>query len=277
VNREQRRAARRKGITDDDLTSILGDEPPKVTLSYIHPGDVSAAFMASVFGCMMYELARTGRNFGMREKRSRTLALPKNRNLLTAAFLETDADWLWFVDADMGFPPDALHKLLVAADAETRPIVGGLCFAQRYSGFEPETNADIYDSVPTLHVYSYTDGQWDGFKTIVLYPRDALVKVDSTGAAFLLIHRTALEKIRDTEVVLPDGTKSAGKNWWTQVVHPTADHLVGEDTSFFYRAHQCGIPLHVHTGIRTSHDKGGVFLTEQLWDLQQALKPEPVE
>jgi hypothetical protein len=48
--------------------------------------------------------------------------------------------------------------------------------------------------------------------------------------------------------------------------HPIRNEPFGEDTSFFIRASELQIPLHVHTGVRTSHDKGGIFLTEQTYE-----------
>src|SRR3954451_3931639 len=54
------------------------------------------------------------------------------RNRVTAHFLDkTETEWLWWVDADMGFEPDTLTRLLDAADPDARPVVGALCFGLR--------------------------------------------------------------------------------------------------------------------------------------------------
>lgn len=52
------------------------------------------------------------------------------RNEVAARFLERDAEWLLWVDTDMGFTADTADRLLAAADPTERPIVGALCFAQ---------------------------------------------------------------------------------------------------------------------------------------------------
>jgi hypothetical protein len=63
-----------------------------------------------------------------------------------------------------------------------------------------------------------------------------------------------------------------GDHWWTQIQHPVKNEPFGEDTSFYLRAAKVGYPLIVHTGVRTSHDKGGVFLTERLYDEQRVIR-----
>jgi hypothetical protein len=53
--------------------------------------------------------------------------------------------------------------------------------------------------------------------------------------------------------------------WFDTIRHPKGAHF-SEDLAFCIRLAACGIPLHVHTGIRTTHDKGGVFLDEAHYD-----------
>ena len=60
--------------------------------------------------------------------------LVDSRNTVVAAFLDgTDDDWFWWLDDDMGFAPDTLDRLRLAADPVERPIVGALCFYQYIS------------------------------------------------------------------------------------------------------------------------------------------------
>lgn len=249
MNRAERRALGQRGPNH-----------PTVQMMYLHPGEVSAAFMASVLRCRDYEVVRTGQLFGTSERRARSGGIARARNEMTEAFCDGQADWLWFVDADMGFPKDALHKMLAAADPADRPVVGGLCFAQASNAYEEETNAEYFALIPTLSVWEKDDGgQILGFRTVTDYPRDAMCKVNATGAALLLIHRSVVCDMRDVY----------GPNWWSELPRQNGATF-SEDTSFCIRLDQMGVPLFVHTGVRTSHDKGGVFLTERLWDEQQA-------
>ena len=52
--------------------------------------------------------------------------LSPSRTKVTDLFLQTDAQWLLMVDSDQVFTPADILALLKAADAEHRPIVGGL-------------------------------------------------------------------------------------------------------------------------------------------------------
>jgi hypothetical protein len=241
-----------------------GPKVPTVELAYIHPGEVSAAFMSSVVRLRDYELMRTQSLLAIRERRSRSGSIAKARNELTTVFMAGNAEWLWFVDADMGFPRDALQKLLAAADPVNRPLMGGLCFAMRAEGFDEETYAEFFGHIPTVSVWKRReeDDVIVAFNTIVKYPKDTVCQVDTTGAACILIHRSVLERMQAVY----------GNSWFTQIKHPERDDIFGEDTSFFLRATELGIPLHVHTGVRTSHDKGGIFLTEQTYEQQELLR-----
>lgn len=246
-----------------------GPKYPTVELAYIHPGDVSAAFMASAFRCRDYELMRTNNLFGFRERRSRSGSIYKARNEITTMFVRGSTEWLWFVDADMGFPKSALHQLIATADPVERPVMGALCFAHRTEGYDEETNADLFGMIPTVSVWDRDEAdQIIGFKNVVDYPRDAVCKVDASGAACVLIHRSVLKRVQ----------VEYGENWWTPITHPIRpNERFGEDTSFFLRLTELGVPVHVNTGVRTSHDKGGIFLTEAAWDAQERARTSATE
>lgn len=253
-NRKERRAAGERGIKQA--------KHPTVELAFLHPGEVSAAFMSSVVRCRDYELMRTQNLFGLRERRARSGSIAKARNEITTMFVRGETEWLWFVDADMGFARDALQKLLANADPVERPLMGGLCFAHRTEGFIEETNAEVFGHIPTMYFWDRDENdQILGFKNASEYPRDTVCEVDTTGAACILIHRSVLEAMQS----------EYGNNWWTLLPHPVFGTF-GEDTSFFIRAHDLGYQLHINTGVRTSHDKGGIFLTEESYTEQQLLR-----
>jgi hypothetical protein len=79
----------------------------------------------------------------------------------------------------------------------------------------------------------------------------------------VLIHRGVLAAVRD----------EYGDHWFDLIELPkgrTGTTTFGEDMSFCLRLAALGIPMHVHTGVKTTHDKGGAFLDEEFYDLQQA-------
>ena len=126
------------------------------------------------------------------------------RNTIVANFLalEHRPEWLFMVDTDMGFAPDTIDRLVASAQASRALVIGALCFAQK-SNQAPETalHARRLKLVPTL--YRYVDlGQEKGFLPIEDYKPDGFQWVDATGAACLLMHRSALLKVG------PDPTRS---------------------------------------------------------------------
>jgi hypothetical protein len=195
--------------------------------------------------------------------------IPQGRNQIAASFLDdTACEWLFVVDSDMGFEPSVVEDLIAAADYHERPIVGALCFGLKREGCDGATFADKFRIAPTLYSWVARDDD-AGFLIVPDYPRGELVKVAGTGSAAVLIHRRAMRKIRE----------KYGPIWYDPVRHPNG-RVFGEDLSFCIRAAGCDLPIYVHTGVKTSHDKGGVFLDEEAFDRQQALDappaPEPV-
>lgn len=173
------------------------------------------------------------------------------RNLLVKQFLDSTAEWMWMLDTDMAFPTGTLDRLVKAADQYTRPIMGGLCFGGRkedgifptlYALVDPETN----DGSPIRTVYDFPD--------------DAVVKVDATGAACLLVHRRVFTKIAG---VFPEP-----QPWFSESVYMGREF--GEDWTFCMRAAQLEIPVHVHTGIEIGHVKPRI-IDRREFDRQKAM------
>ncbi len=157
------------------------------------------------------------------------------------------------IDTDMGFHPDTPHRLLAAALAEQAPAVGALCFSLRHE--EPDgMGGYVTRPIPTLY-------GWDakGFRAVTSYPANTRTKVAATGAACLLIQRTAVEKLQ----------REYGDEWWTPVRYPDG-RMLGEDLSFCYRLGEQGLPVFVDTSIPTTHAKLS-WLDEGTWLDHKAL------
>jgi GT2 family glycosyltransferase len=206
-----------------------------VVIGYCHPGSVRAEFCASLLSAAMegstpLETVLTyysGPN------------ISTARNKICADFLTRPAPWLLMCDTDMAFAADAADRLIAVADPAERPLVGALCFSQ---------NGDA-DPLPTMYDLMRKDSGELAFTRPSSWPEDTCVKVSATGAAFLLIHRTALEKIRDhgNDIAAP---------WFRESAIPGAPlALMGEDMTFCLRAGAAGIPVHVHTGVQVGHIK----------------------
>lgn len=239
-----------------------------VVPAFLDDGHWSACFGLSYLELTLHDLAGSRRIMNEKATYLRKVAgtggIPDGRNEVVASFLDgTEADWLWFVDTDMGFGRDTVDRLVEAADPVERPVVGALCFANRRVT-PGEHHAEKFGMVPT--VYNYADlGAEIGFLPIEDYATDQLIKVSATGAACILIHRGALEKIRE----------KFGDVWFNTTIHPTGlrgqPRSFSEDLSFCVRLAALDVPLHVHTGVRTCHEKGGIFLDEDAYRRQQTL------
>lgn len=206
----------------------------KVVAAYPHPTLVSARFHKSWDALRQYDFGHYQRiaDGGGHLPNSSGANVTNARNEIVAKFLdEHDADWLWFIDTDMVFPPDILDRLVEAAHPSERPIVGALCFSIQ----------DGFRACPTL--YMIRDDGLAG--RIYNYPPNTVMRC-LTGSGCLLIHRTALEKMRDRAF-------DPAYPWFQET---RTKHLpIGEDITFCIRAESMGIPVHVDTRIQCGHEK----------------------
>jgi hypothetical protein len=252
--------------------ACLAVTPGSAVVGFLDGGGWSACFGLSYRDLCIHDAFHQQRmaRSGPGELRALTGSggIPANRNKVVRGFLEkTRGEWLLFIDTDMGFAADTLDRLIASADPVKRPVMGGLCFAgvrDKAGSSASPLYAERFKVVPT--VYEYLDtGDEIGFRPIPDYPRDQVMQVAGTGAACLLIHRSALEAIRAL----------SGDCWFDPITHPTAlkggPRTFSEDLSFCVRLASCGIPVHVDTSVKTTHEKGMAFLDEGAFDQQLAL------
>lgn len=225
----------------------MRDPAEKVVISYLHPGLVHGAFMESVVDLIVYDTAFHRRivSGGGRLAAQAGANLSGPRNGLVKQFLTYgQADWLWMVDSDMTFRPDTVERLLEHADPDEAPIVGGLCF-----GFD-----DKAEIQPTLFGL-VGDEQHPQVIRYHEWPPDSMFQVAATGAACLLMHKTALERIRDFEPPGHPGTRGFNRAfpWFQELEQDGAP--VSEDIAFCWRAGIAGVPIFVNTAVTLGHIK----------------------
>lgn len=220
------------------MTDARGD----VVAAYLHTVEVDASFHQSLLGTVLRSALTHQRLLSFLPSWCGSGGLVAARNEVVARFLAMDAEWLWWIDSDMGFESDALERLLAVADPKERPMVGGLCFAQQslepdgFGGFRTHVLPAVYRWVRA--------GDREGFAAWENYPRDTLTPVEGTGSAFVIIHRSVFEKVAEKH----------GPRWYDRVPHESLG-LVGEDLAFCMRVLDVGLPIHVHTGVTTTHRK----------------------
>ena len=153
------------------------------------------------------------------------------RNNLVESFLSTSGEWLFMVDDDMTFEPDALVRLLDVAAENDVKVVGGFAYAAGRDGY--------FSTIWTL------DEDRNPVR-VDDYPAGEVIRVVGTGAACLLVHRSVFEKIREQYGDTP---------WvWFQETS-LRGHTVGEDFTFCIRAGEAGFPILVDTANEFGHDK----------------------
>lgn len=190
-----------------------------------------------------------------------SLGVIEGANDVCAAFLESPASWIWWTDADMGFPADVLDRLLYAAEHHENgavrddplPAVGALVF----KNMQLETDGcHGYVSEPRPVLLDYGKDPETGATGFVCrrtYPTNTVVRCDATGMACVVIHRRVHEAIRRAAL---DNGHPTGHVWHDPIPNPNhPGKFLSPDISFWMRAGIAGFPLHVHTGALTNHQK----------------------
>lgn len=156
------------------------------------------------------------------------------RNKLVRRFLETPAEHLLFLDADMMFPTDIYDRCARHLSLTERPIIGSLYYG--WNGAERR-------AFPLTYRFSEADQLYYAFEP----PMQSLVPVDGTGFGCVLIHRKVFEAMRQIH-----GERTPYE-WFADEV--LAGNDIGEDFVFFRRAQAMGVPIHVETWTILGHLK----------------------
>lgn len=182
--------------------------------------------------------------------------LPQQRNTIVKAFLETNADWLWFIDTDQRFRYDILDRLVDSADQEKRPILSGLVMAEK--------TAPFYRIVPACMGFESLDPITPReYRTI---PKERHWTVGAVGSGCLLVHRSVYEKMAEAHKL--DAQPFYKYSQW-EFTDPdtgkTVPDIMGEDYVFSLRAQALGFPCVVDTTIEAGHIKKRTLTTKDFW------------
>lgn len=231
-----------------------------VAVAHLHPGRLSTHFQHSLEALFREDPSVIYPPLRIKS----TIFLGPARNSVVRMFLDaTSHDWLLMVDADMGFAPDTVQRLKEAADPDERPVVGALCFIFDTTGVLADHRLS-YHVRPTIYQQAEGSSRLTPPPLGTEYPTNALVKCAGTGAACVLMHRTALQRMRD----------EYGDNWYTMLFDEVGTGFA-EDLAFCVRASRLDIPIFVHTGVRTCHAKAGY--AHSGWNERRSGPPAPPE
>ena len=161
---------------------------------------------------------------------------------------QTDFDWLLWVDSDIVLTNESLNKVWASAHPVDKPVVTGTYFISK------QMESPVMEPYPAL--FNAHEG---GDKYLMTYihplPPDQLIKVDYAGFGFLLMHRSAGQKMLDTYGDKPLFLETSDGD-------SDKDTFIGEDIQFFMKMRDAGIPLYAHTGAVVKHMKRFSFDVE---------------
>lgn len=199
-----------------------------------------------------------------------TMRTDGNRNMIARRFLASDAEWLFWVDADNVNPIASVRRLLDTA-GKTRTIVSGLYFTKQKN------------PIPVIYVYS-ENGR---YRHLTQWERGEIIPIEAAGMNCCLMHRSVLEDIDKNYVSLrmgiggdiavhrddiegdvfkekadPTDNKVIDGQWRFRVFTPVEPVNVPffelrfgrtEDMGFFEKARRVGHQLWVDTSVECGH------------------------
>ena len=157
------------------------------------------------------------------------------RNRHVRRLLDSPAEWLLQLDADMVFTPDALACLIESGHPDLSPIVGGLYSGTGETGTDPWPEAGWFTP--------------DGFRHLDPGRASGLADVDFVGAGALMVHRRVFEDLATRH--------DPAAPWFAEAIRD--GRIDGEDWEFCRRATEAGYPVLVNTDARFGHVKTGVL------------------
>lgn len=196
----------------------------------------------------------------------RGTAVDQQRNKAVREFLQTDADWLLFIDTDQRFRFNLVDLMVESADPVERPILSALVMAVRAG--KPISPAAVALRAP--------ENPDDPPMPITYHtiPAEKHWRVGMPGTGCVLIHRSVLEAV---------GEQWSTSPWpWFQYapwIRTDADgnkvpDILGEDYTFFLRAASLGFPSFVDTTIEAGHIKRHTITSRDFWP---AVPPDTIE
>ena len=182
--------------------------------------------------------------------------LPQQRNTVVRAFLDTDAEWLLFIDTDQRFAFNLVDQMLDSADPVERPILSALIMAEK---FQPH-----HRIVPACIGFETLDPPTP--REYLTIPADRHWQVGAIGSGCVLIHRTVFEGIHwANQTDAQPWFKYVQWDWTDSDTGELVHDIMGEDYVFSLRAQACGFPCYVDTTIEVGHIKKRTLTTRDFW------------
>jgi hypothetical protein len=191
-----------------------------VIIAWCDPGYVESRFAASIAEvCFRFPNIK-----GV--MRTSSSLLSQSRTKLCQQFLDSNEDWMLFVDSDIEVLEASLRALLETADSVSHPLVVGWYYLPKSL-----TELDV--------ALSYRDASsFDG---------NGVATVKSSGLGVTLIHKSVLQKFAINSVSM-------------FMDFPFNNGWMGEDHYFFTKAIELGVTPHLQRGAKFPHIKKHVYI-----------------
>lgn len=197
---------------------------------------------------------------------SNNAAIDRARNVLAAAFLQSDATHLLFVDGDIGFAPDDVLDLVqrmqaddslavVGAPCPKRAVNWNLVAAAAAKGLA-QGNPAVLERFSGLFTLDLVDPKGQ-------FPLDQPIELTRVGTGLMVIRRDVIEtlvqrhpELRYTPDALDRESGLAGEHLtalFQPMIDPDTGHLLSDDYAFCRRVRDAGYRIWLAPWMRTTH------------------------
>ena len=206
-----------------------------VSIGWCDNGMVDGKFMDGVLSVL---LSAPEMNINVTKKiRVGGNQIGRQRQALFDYWADTsNTDWLLWVDSDIILTPKTFKLIWDSADKNDKPVVSGVYFVSK------ETEKTLMEPYPAIFFEGDTKHE---LRIIHPLPQNELIKVDSAGFGFLLMHKSIVPKLRE---MYKDYSLFAEEEG-------LGNKYVSEDIVFFRKLKEAGVDLYAHTGATVQHMK----------------------
>lgn len=241
----------------------------EVALAYIRFDTVAGTTLDSLGDLRYFDAVNHGLIGPVLRATTPSLGVVDSANQISRTFVEeTDAEWIFWLDCDMGFAPETLFLLHQAATEGNHAAMSALTFKYQQT-HQDGLNGFLCEDRPVIMRWGQAQDGDLGFMCRTTYPENTPMQCQATGMACVLIHRRVYEAIaakfgpggehypKDPAMARFMWGRNGG--WHSPMPAPpgAAMDMLGPDISFWSRAGMCDpsfMPF-VHTGVMTNHQK----------------------
>lgn len=163
--------------------SMEENKEHKVVIGIPTPTTVPYPFVLSLGALVAYSMKQVGSdNLSLAISMQNGVRTDRNRNVILQKFLDSDYEWILWLDTDMAYPMDMLHRYL----QQDKKVIGCLYFKRNEPhwpiayGTNESENDDLFPYSPLNPLTFDPDKLWE---------------VEAIGAGGLFMHRSVFEEL----------------------------------------------------------------------------------